>query len=352
MSSEPDQGLERFAFRFLESKGTILERNEDGIEALLPEELSGLLGTPDYIRLHRESGHELQGVYSINYGSPLLDKIINAACEEMPLLTCRLEFDYLKSQGFGRLIKEQFSFYKTVGHVESWAKIKTDYLLLSCRYTAHSDEQKEGLLHLVFNHETGALAPHMADMLSTVAKDFETLPKSIWKVGQLEGIMERVKNQSKESIMEEIRPFQESMTRRFRRDVTNLEEYYDALKTEMRKSLGRPGLSDELIMDRREKIALLPDELARKKDDLFKKYSIKTVIEPCAAMLIRTPAVKILYRLAVGRNYQNLSLIYNPVTKSIDPLVCQGCGKSITRVSFCNHFHLLCFMCNKGCPVC
>jgi hypothetical protein len=152
--------------------------------------------------------------------------------------------------------------------------------------------------------------------------------------------------------MEEINSFQESMTRRFRRDVDNLEEYYHALKKEMEKSLERPGLSPELINDRKEKIALVPDELASKRDDLFKKYSIKVKLEPCAAMVINTPAVKILYKISIGRNHNSLSLTYNPVTKSIDPLVCHGCGRSITRVYFCNHLHLLCAMCSERCPVC
>ena len=59
----------------------------------------------------------------------------------------------------------------------------------------------------------------------------------------------------KESIAEEIVPFQESMNRRFKRDVANLGEYYASLKEEMEKSLERPGLSDQLIKDRQEKIA-------------------------------------------------------------------------------------------------
>lgn len=352
MNFEPDQELIRFASLFLENQGAVLERDEGGFEALLPEELSGLLSTPDHIRVSFGSETESRGVYSLNYGSPLLEKMVNTTCGQVPILACRLEFDYLKSQGFDRLIKEQLRFYKSVGKVESWGKIKTDYFFLTCRYIAQSDEQKEGLLKLVFNYETGALIPHMPDMISTVAKDFESLPGPIWKDGQQARVIEHIKIESKELIMEEINSFQESMTRRFRRDVDNLEEYYHALQKEMEKSLERPGLSAELINDRKEKIALLPDELSSKRDDLFKKYSIKVKLEPCSAMVINTPAVKILYKISIGRNHNSLSLTYNPVTKSIDPLVCRGCGRSITSVYFCDHLHLLCAMCSKRCPVC
>lgn len=60
-----------------------------------------------------------------------------------------------------------------------------------------------------------------------------------------------------EKINLETGSFRESMNRRFRRDVMNMEEYYDSLK--------KSGISQQSIEDRQVKIDLLPDELARKK---------------------------------------------------------------------------------------
>jgi hypothetical protein len=357
MSFEPDQELERFIRRFLEANGAVLEGMNKGFDALLPGDLSGLLETPEYIHINRgsgpDTGHGAGDAYFINYGSQLLEKMVNVACGRVPLLACQLRFDYLKSAGFGRLIREDLDFHGSVGTVESTAKIKTGYLFLTCRYMAQSDEQKEGLCRLIFNLETGAFVPEMAEMLSLAARDFKAEGKGVaWGDKQIGQIMNWVRIQTKESIKKETGPFQESMNRRFRRDVRSLEEYYASLKMEMEKALERPGLSDQLIKDRKEKIELLPDELSRKKDDLFKKYSIKVKVEPCAAMLISTPAIKILYKTSIGRKRKNLSLIYNPVTKSVDPLVCEGCGKSATSIHFCDHLHLLCPGCSGRCPVC
>ncbi len=351
MSFEPDQELKHFVCRFLETHGAVLEENSIGFEALLPDNLSGLLETPEHIHINinmdsSDTDPEARHEYAINYGSHLLEKMVNAACTQVPLLACQLEFDYLKSAGFGKLINEQFSFFGSVGSVESTAKIKTEYFFLTCRYIAQSDEQKEGIVSLIFNLETGAFVPHMAHMLSSADRNFKTEKKgAAWEDKQIKEIMDWVREQTKEIIAEEIGPFQESMTRRFRRDVANLEEYYAGLKQEMEKSIERPGLSNQLIKDRQEKIALLPDELAIKKDDLFKKYSIKVKVEPCTAMLISTPAIKILYKASIGRKRKNLSLIYNPVTKSVDPLVCQKCGKSTTNIHFGDRLHLLCPAC-------
>ena len=356
---KPDQELKQFVYRFLKIHGAELEKNSNGFESLLPENLARLLETPEYLHINMglSAGSDLKpdsdDVYSIDYGSKLLEKMVNTACSQVPLLACRLKFDYLKSQGFDRLIKDQLNFNGSVGNVESWAKIKTTYLFLTCSYIAQSDEQKEGLVKLTFNLETGAYIPEMVSMLSFTARDYKTdMKAAILDDDQINKIMKWVKRQTKEAISEETGQFQESMTRRFKRDVLNLEEYYACLKKEMELSLERTGLSNQLIKERKGKIALLPDELARKKDDLFKKYSIKVKVKLCSAMLIITPAIKILYRTSIGGKNKNLSLIYNPVTKSMDPPVCQGCGSSATSVYFCDHLHLLCPLCNKSCPVC
>lgn len=352
MNSEYNKELEEFACRFLENRGAVLERNEQGFEALMPEDLSMALGTTEHININTASDPDSEGTYSINYGSSLLENMIDAACKDVPLLAYRLQFDYLKKEGFDRLVKEQFIFSKSAGKTENRAEINTAYIFLTCRYTAQSDEQKQGAVNLVFNLETGAHVPRMAELLSASGINFIPLRKSVWKDGQLEMTMKCIKEQSKGVLMEELSPFHETMTRRFKRDAANLEEYYHALKKEMEKNLKRHRLSKELIKERLEKISLLPGELERKKDDLFKKYSIRVSVEPCAVMLVNTPAVKVLYNVFIRRARKNVSLIYNPVTRALDPLVCQNCGKSIVNVYFCDNLHLLCSRCSEKCSLC
>lgn len=354
MNFDSDQELEDFVSKFLINQGAVVEKNAQGFDLLLPEKTANLLSTPEYIRLKRESDQDREeDTYSFNYGSPLLDKMVDIACATVPVTACCLEFNYLKSQGFDKLITSLFSFSGSVGRVETHAETLTDYLAITCRYLAQSDEQKMGLLSLIFNLETGAYIPEMSELLVgadkrfTARRDNNSLTGK--KVGTVIGWIER---QARASLKEEIAPFIASMTRRFRRDAANLEEYYRNMQREMEQGLQRSNLSEQLRRDRQEKIALLPDELAGKKDDLYKKYSIKIKIEPAAAMMIRTPAVKLLYNASIGKKEKRLTFIYNPVTKSVDPLCCEGCGISTFQIAFCNSLHLLCPTCVKKCPVC
>lgn len=348
-----DQDLERFICTFFQQSGAALETHDKMVEVLLPESLSKQLETDEYIHINRKPDSGSNTAHEITYGSVILEKILNTVCDRVPILACQLEFGYLKSQGFDKLIKECLSFSGSVGTVESHATISTDYIFFTCKYLAQSDEQKEGLLNLVFNLETGAHVPDMTHTLTSVAQAPEAKNVNpVQEEKKIEQILKWVEAHAEATISEEIGPFQESMTRRFHRDVANLEEYYSSLAAEMEKSLERPGISDQLIADRREKIDLIPDELERKKDDLFKKYSIDIKVDPCAVMLIRTPAIRLLYRAAIGRKIKNLSLTYNPVTKSVDPLVCQGCHVSTRQIYFCDGLHLLCPKCRHSCPVC
>jgi hypothetical protein len=55
------------------------------------------------------------------------------------------------------------------------------------------------------------------------------------------------------------------MNRRFARDAKSLDAYYHALAQEMAASLNRANVSEALKADRKEKIAMIPEELAAKK---------------------------------------------------------------------------------------
>jgi CRISPR/Cas system-associated protein Csm6 len=115
----------------------------------------------------------------------------------------------------------------------------------------------------------------------------------------------------------------------------------------MTASLERANVSEALKADRKEKIAMIPEELAAKKKDLLNKYRIRITLSLAGAMMVSTPAVKLLFTASVGRNRKTLSLIYNPVTKRIDPLVCDSCHQSMYQVAFDNDLCSLCLECHE-----
>lgn len=353
--------LADFIRRFLDRHGAAVEERDEGLDVLVPEPLLEPLGTPEFIRLEAETGPapvrpagaSVRPTFSMGYGSEFLERVLRLACAEVPVLTCRLDFHYIKGQGFDALIQECFQFKGGLGRVDQWAKVLAHYMVLTCRYKAQSDEQKEGLCELPFNLETGAQVPGLASGLETASRRYNqnaSVPKELSE--PLRMVFGGIQKAAGEAVLRETAGFEESMNRKLRRDAAHLEEYYRSLELEMRQSLERSGLSDQLVQDRRAKIALIPEELARKKEDLFKKYSIRIGIVPCAVLLVATPAVKVLLRVAIGKKQKAIAAFYNPVTKTMDPLVCEGCRGSATRLGFCDQAHMLCPDCAGRCPVC
>jgi hypothetical protein len=350
-----------FIHRFLDRHDAVVEESNTGLDVLMSERLIERLGAPEFIHLKTDPGKPVvpgsdglsKQTFSIAYGSEFLERVLRLASEDIPLLSCQADFHYLKSQGFDALIRECFQFKGGLTRVDQWAKVLTQYAVLTCRYRAQSDEQKEGLCELALNLETGAYVAGLTTGLDAADRRYGRSESALKGLGDsFRTVLGGLKKVVGDIVLQETAAFQESMNRKFRRDVLNLEEYYQSLEHEMRQSLDRSGLSDQLVQDRLAKIALIPEELSRKKDDLFKKYSIRISVFPCAVLLVSTPAIKVFVTVAIGKKQKTLSAFYNPITKTLDPLVCEGCRGSTTRVEFCEQSHLLCPECSGRCPRC
>ncbi|MBS3810137.1 MAG: hypothetical protein KGY38_08290, partial [Desulfobacterales bacterium] len=323
---------------------------DSAIEALLPEQLRTLLDVPEHIRISEDGANNAEDRddhYTVTYGAPVLERMIGKTLETIPVAGCRLEFDYIKNGGFDRLLEDQLTFYGAAAAIETVAPVTAEYVLVSCRYTALSDEQKEGLLTVVFNTDTGGRVPAMAEPFDTgrfrtvfIRPDTDVKHKIL-------PLAEAIEHSARGLLEDRLAPFHASMNRRFQRDIANLEEYYSSLAAEMEKSLEKPGLSESARIDRQAKIDAIPAELAGKKEDLLKKYSIKVRLEPAAAMYIRTPAKKILCRLSIGKQRRQFFLTYNPVTRSIDPPPCTICKKPISHIHFNSRLEPVCHGCRK-----
>jgi len=359
-AAPPDGGaeqlIERFARRYLENHGAVIEKTADGWDALIPQALSRELDLPDIVSIRRPSGqaaatlcHEgTDRAEALGYGSPLIERMIAAATRDIPRIQCRVQFDYMKQQGFSRLIADTFTFHNAIGKVEGRGQIQTAYLLLEFGYKAQSDEQQEGVFSLAFHGETGVRIPDVDARLIGIQREYagpdgiHSLPGGIAHLGKA------IHQEADREMRRIIQTFQQNMDRRFQRDVRHLTEYYANLKDEMAKSLAHPGLTEQTIRDRQGKIDLLPDELRRKIDDLFKKYSIRITVRPCAVLMIQTPAMKIHYRLTIGKAARTLPLIFNPLTKTMDPFPCGVCGRGAYALRFNERLAPLCGGCDGG----
>jgi hypothetical protein len=126
--------------------------------------------------------------------------------------------------------------------------------------------------------------------------------------------------------------FFSSMRRRLRRDVRNTREYYEALKREMADNLKNPNLADGQRQERIAKIQALPRELENKIADLEHKYRVQVTLTACAAMRILVSVVQLGVLLRYRKFQRELQVIWNPLTRRLDPLVCEDCQKTVRAI--------------------
>ena len=346
-----------FACRFFKSRGGVVEIRGDTRDILLPPETAKALEVEEFFRVGPEdviqAGTGSSNIHAVQLHTPFLDRMLSLAGGSSPFARAELKFDYVKTQGFERLLTDQFVFHRSKIRITKTGQARTRYLMLTCRYTAQSDEVKQGLVDICVNLDTGVVIPEMAQALNNTQKDFSARNGGGCTEKEIDHIQTIVSRYGQQLVEARLTSFIESMNRRFRRDTASLDEYYGALEKEMKDSLNRSGLSENLLKDRQEKIDMIPAELAAKKKDLLNKYSIHIDFKPAAALYLTSPCVTVFAKLISGRNNANLTLTYNPVTKQMDPAACKSCGSGTYGIGCCQNLHIICPDClDQGCRLC
>ena len=319
MNGAADPELLSFSAQVLERHGGLVEQRDEYLLSLLPGPLARSLELPEEARLGGEG-------FPLLYGSPVLDKLIHLATREVPVVYGQAEVSYLKKEGFEKLMEQDLRFQDGQIRMVNRAEARTTYLLLSAHFVALSDERKEGLVRMGVHEASGALIPELEESL----KNF---PVQYFEPGhtpphfplRLEKTISSALHGARAQAEAQLAEFFSSMQRRLRRDVRNTREYYEALKQEMEDNLKNPNLADGQRQERTAKIQALPRELESKIADLEHKYRVQVTLTACAAMRILVPVVQAGVLLRYRKSQRELQVIWNPLTRRLDPLTCEDC---------------------------
>jgi hypothetical protein len=320
MTESTDPELLSFTAELLEHQGAAVERKAELLHALLPASLARELDLPGELELGSEQAPLL-------YGSPLLDRLVSFATRDVPVIYGQIEVPYLKKAGFEQLIGQDIVFADGRVRLTGRAEARTTYLVLICRYLALSDERREGLIEIGVHEGSGALVPAVAELWQDYRPGFfqpGNVPPHF--PVNLEQVIESAMESGRLQVEEQLADFLKSMERRLQRDVKNTREYYQALRVEMEASLSQLGLAEGQRGERAAKLDELPREMDRKIADLEQKYRVRVSVTACAAVRLMVDVVQLMMDLAYRKSRRPLKLVWNPLTKHLDPLVCEHCG--------------------------
>ena len=325
MISSFNPELLSFTSRALEKHGGLVDYRDDQLFALLPQELAQSLGVSEEVQI---GGLD----FPLIYGSPFLDRLIEKAHQEVPIVYGQIEIPYLKKAGFEQLIGRDLLFADGQIRIISRAEARTTYMVFISHYVALSDERKEGLVRLTAQEETGSLIPGFEAHFP----EFQVIFFEPGKIPphfpvHLDKVVSLGLKKAQEITEAELAEFLKSMKRRLQRDIRNTREYFQALEKEMMTAL-KAGRTEAHENERKAKIKALPQELSRKIEDLQHKYQIQVTITGSAALRFLVPVAQLLLQIRYRKLERTFRITWNPITRRLDPLLCEHCSETIQVV--------------------
>ena len=230
----------------------------------------------------------------------------------------------------------------------------TRCLLLAFRYTAISDERREGLIWLGFNAGTGAVLDGdiVGRLRQLLAGDME------WRApdGDLRGeagpacdapmLAERARGRLEYHVRRDLEPFLRAMRRRLDRDCGRVHAYHDDLRRTAQMKLAglRSATGDKAESDRKRetlRVAAIEREYAAKLDDLRHNYALRVTVDWVQGLVLFAPVHRYEVLIKRRKGERIVAIDWHPAARMMEPPLCDwGLGLERARLVCDDHLHL------------
>jgi hypothetical protein len=337
--------LREFAAGVLAEAGALVERLEpEGLEALLPAPVQQALQTPDWLRLGFAT--ELPpGAQRISLESDWLTRLGALLGERGRHATCVLPMALPPLPHPERLLEHGLILPNAVYRLSGVRPAWTRYRLFICRYTAISDEKREGIVTFGLNLATGSALDPFVDVLlaavteadapldASVPSDVELAPD--WPGARLHLCLTRA---LPARVQAHLYPFISGMQRRLDRDLTQVLEYYAGLRQESWQRLQRPGgdaTREQLRLEAAER------EYHAKVTDLRQKYALRVTVELSQTLELLMPVQRLALLVRRRKGERQLAMDWNPLARKLEPPPCEWSSTAeVTRLVCDEALHL------------
>jgi hypothetical protein len=359
--------LRNFVSEVVEMEGSAVEAIEpDGLEVLAPEPLRALMGWPELVRLG--FGAELPaGARAVGFEGDWLDRF-GALLGERGRWAERkfvLPGPPPRIHDPARLLDHAIEFPNAVWRLQQVSAAWTRCLLLAFRYTAVSDEKREGLVWLGFNQGTGAVingfAPRLRSLLAADAQwqvpdsEVRRAAGPAWDASILDG---RVRALINHSLRNEVEPFLRTMRRRLDRDGNRIHQYHSDLYLLAQKKLaalaGRPGEKAENDRKREMlRIAAIEREHAAKLGDLRHNYALRVSVAWVQGLELFVPVQRFQVLVKRRKGEKLMHLDWHPAVRLMEPPPSDwGLGIGRSRLVCDDQLHITDPAGQSPCPSC
>jgi hypothetical protein len=346
--------LQRFVADLLERNGAVIEaRDSNELEVLSPPSVQQSLGWPELARLGfgTERSH---GVIPVGLEDDWMDRLAALLHDEGRWSEREVLLDDVPVPSDPqRVLDQALHLPNAVCRLQGIAETRARCLILTFRYTAVSDEKREGLISLGLNTCTGAiiddllarLRPMLAQMPSREVPSQATIAAVGPRWGRA-AIESRVRPLIDRQVREGIEPFLRSMRRRLVRDCDRLHAYHDSLHGVSSRRLAALSQAEGERTEadgRREmmRIEAIEREYRAKLDDLRRNYALRVAVEWVQALEIYVPVQRFEVLIRRRKGERVIQLDWHALIKSAEAPPCDaGLGRDRIRLVCDEKLHL------------
>jgi hypothetical protein len=359
--------LRDFVAGVLERRGAAFEALEpDGLEVLAPEPLRQAMGWPELARLDFGGGPPerairigLEGDWLDRFGA-LLGQHGRWAERQLALSGAAAAAGDPE-----RVLERALDLPNAVWRLRGATATFTRCLLLAFRYSAASDEKREGLLWLGLNLMTGAVVDEIVARLRPVLlreADWQAPAPAVrdtagpaWPAAMLDA---RLRPLLDRRVRQELEPFLRAMRRRLERDRSRVHAYHDDLwGASMRRLSVLAGAEGEKAdADRRReqlRAAATQREYRAKLDDLRHNYALRVAVDWVQALELYVPVQRLDVLIRRRKGERLIRLDWHPLVRLPELPPCDwGAGLERTRLVCDDALHLTEPAGQAPCPSC
>ncbi|MCI0388841.1 MAG: hypothetical protein MOB07_08765 [Acidobacteria bacterium] len=346
-----------FAAQLLEHEGALVDPIEpQGLEAMLPENLQQALRAPEFLRLGFAA--ELPGgAERASLESDWLEKFGRLLDERGRRLKFAVSAIVLPLAHVERIVEHNVVLQNAVYRLSQVEQAWTRYLIFIFRYTAISDEKREGIIRFGINLINGSAIDPMVDQLLAAAMD-ESATENVTKpaASQLpaDWRAERLKKTVMRALPVRVRAhlsqFVNGMQRRMDRDLERLHEYFSGLREE---SWGKLKKQKGDAARERLRIEAAEREYQAKVADLKQKYDLRVNLEPVQTLELISQIQRVTLVIKRRKGERKLALDWNPIARQLDPPPCEWSFVAEgSRVVCDDQLHLVSPAGHAPCPQC
>ncbi len=355
--TESSNRFRDFASRLLEHEGALVEPIEPaGLEAMLPENLQQALRSPEFLRLGFAA--ELPaGAERASLESDWLERFGELLAERGRRLKFAVNTPVPPLGDIERMVEHNVVLQNAIYRLAMVEQAWTRYLILIFRYTAISDEKREGILTFGFNLNNASAIDWFVDQLMASALN-EAMTEAVTRPASeqlpADWTAERLKKAVARAlpvrVREHLSHFVQGMQRRLDRDLARVYEYYSDLREESWRKLERQkghAAREKLRIEAAER------EYQAKVADLKQKYDLRVKVELVQTLELISPVQRVTLIIKRRKGERKLGLDWNPIARQLDPLPCEwSFVAGGTRVVCDDKLHIVRPEGHAACPQC